>query len=172
MEPDAPGDFFLHFVLDPIPAPARMGPGGVGMLLLLGSLSPRLAALGKVEFRAGAVGILWPQIPWKRGRDGAGAIAAVTSLVLKFWEQIPARIQTLSVLGWVWGFFLEFGGVWIIPTPSHAPIGFDPWVLWDFWDLCPIFTAPWGPGDPSAPFRVYPTAGSSKSQKSQKSHPK
>lgn len=144
-----------------------------------------LAALGKVEFRAGAVGrvmvapdSLEARLGWSWGCSGG--IAAVTSLVPKFWEQIPARIQipgrdssalgvsclrrafpVSSALGLVLFRALEGLG-----ASKHRPtlrLDSCPRI---FGISVPFFLQLHRAGDPSYPPQhnsiIYPTAGSSK----------
>lgn len=100
----------------------------------LGLFSPRL---GRVEFWAGAVGGKGHGGPKFLGRcrGGARAIAAVKSLLLKFWDQIPTGIQIpggdssplgVSCLRWVFPVSSGLGLVlfWtmeVFGAPKHHP---------------------------------------------------
>lgn len=146
----------------------------------LGLFSPKL---GRVEFWAGAVGGKGHGGPKFLGRcrGGARAIAAVTSLLLKFWDQIPTGIQIPGgdssplgvpasagffplVPGWVWCFFGPWKG---LEHPNTVPP--SGWIrvpsLGLLGSLSHFSYNSMGSGDPSYPpparFRVYPTAGSS-----------
>lgn len=100
----------------------------------MGLFSPRL---GRVEFWAGAVGGRGHGGPKFLGRcrGGARAIAAVKSLLLKFWDQIPTGIQIpggdssplgVSCLRWVFPVSSGLGLVlfWIMEVfgaSEHCP---------------------------------------------------